>query len=82
MTKIKGYISLAVFILCVCFAVVLIEVQSDYERKLKEKDKVIKKKQELINSQVRMIISIKDNCDCEWLYDFYLEHAEENGAFE
>ena len=81
MTRIKGYILIAVFILCVCFAIVLIEVQNDYERKLKEKDKIIKENQETIESQVRMLIELRDNCSCEWLYDFYLEHVcDENGC--
>lgn len=82
MTKIKGYVFLTILVLCTCFTVILIEVQSDYERKLKEKDKIIEEKEETIESQVRMLIKLRDDCSCEWLYDFYLEHAEEIGAFE
>ena len=82
MTKIKVCVSLAVLIFCTCFIVILIEMQSDYERNLKEKNKIIKEKEETIESQVRMLIKLRDNCSCEWLYNFYLEHAEEVGAYE
>lgn len=50
--------------------------------RIDELKKEITKKQDLIDSQVRMLIDIKDHCECEWLYDFYLEHAEEVGAME
>ena len=42
----------------------------------------IQSQQELIDSQVRMLIDIKDHCDCEWLQSFYDEFHEEVGAYE
>lgn len=53
--------------------------------RIDELKKEITKKQELIDSQVRMIIDIKDHCekcDCEWLQSFYDEFHEEVGAYE
>ncbi len=48
-------------------------------------EKKIQSQQELIDSQVRMLIDIKDHCekcDCEWLQSFYDEFHEEVGAYE
>lgn len=50
--------------------------------RINELENQLQEKQETIDSQVRMLIELRDNCDCEWLYDFYLEYAEEVGAYE
>lgn len=77
MVRIKAFIGLAFIFIIGVFVLGFVAIG--------EKDKLNKKiqdQQDLINSQVQMIIDLKNNCDCEWLYDFYLEHAKEVGAYE
>jgi hypothetical protein len=77
MVRIKAFIGLAFIFIIGVFVLGFVFIR--------EKDKLNRKiqdQQDLINSQVHMIIDLKNNCDCEWLYDFYLEHAEEVGAYE
>lgn len=45
------------------------------------KNAIIKEQQNLISSYVNLEKVNQDN-KCDWLYDFYLEHAKEDGAYE
>ena len=82
MAKIKAYVVVAFMLVCCLFTFALWEIQDGYEKEKRGLEKELQEKQELIESQVRMLIKLRDNCTCEWLYDFYLEHAEEVGAYE
>ena len=85
MTRVdKESFALIIFGILLVAIGLFVNLSENYSLKKENKElkTQLKRKQDLINSQVRMIIDIKDHCDCEWLYDFYLEHAEEAGAYE
>lgn len=69
-----------IIIICIGF---IIEFYLGYKfgnNKLR-KDAIIKEQQNLISSYVNLNKIDNDN-KCEWLYDFYLEHSKEAGAYE
>ena len=52
-------------------------------RTIKEYEEQIKYKDEVIESQAKMLIENEyNNCYCGFYEDFYYEHADEVGAYE
>lgn len=85
MTKIKIYTLLILIVISCLFASEVYQLEKRHKRNILELETELQKKQDLIDSQVRMLIDIKDHCekcDCEWLQSFYDEFHEEVGAFE
>lgn len=85
MTRVdKEAFALMIFAILLAAIGLFVNLSENHSLRKENKDLKMQSKraQETIETQVRMLIKLRDDCSCEWLYNFYLEHAEEVGALE
>lgn len=88
MKKIDNDIKMIITILICVFGIftmmfTTLSEKNKYAKKISEYKKQIKYKDEIIESQAKMLIQNEyNNCYCGWFEDFYYEHSNEIGAYE